>query len=352
MKNRFNFSIETTNCIKGIALLLMFTSHLFAFPDWLVSGNKFISIPFCNYTLAYWSGKFGGICVGIFMFLTGYGMYYSYLKGNCFIKSGKKSVNFLLKYWILIFTFFLPIELLMGRTYFNPAKWHLELFGIYTSIIGFAWYVRFYVLTMITLPFLKNIIIRTNVWGSIIVSIVPFQIIYIILNILSTQITFHNAESITKEYFEYITIVLLGYCFAKFELYGKLSELLSKYHFNNFIVYLFGILFVVIMRVKILPESGAYIPNMDILYVPIFLFFLIEILNHFHFKPLLRCLSIIGNNSLNLWFLQSVFFFETKKLQWVVYLPKLSIVVLIWNIIILLPVAKLYNIIYKRIHIM
>ena len=204
---------------------------------------------------------------------------------------------------------------------------------------------------MITLPFLKNII-RTNTWVSLVVSIVPFQAVYIILKILSTKIIFHNAAAVMKEYFGYISLVLLGYCFAKFEIYGKLKKLLPQRPANNFAACVLGILLVFIMRVKILPGTGVYMPNMDVLYVPIFIFFVIGILNHFQHKNPLRCLQIIGYNSLNLWFLQSVFFFETDKLQWIVYLPKVAIVILLWNVIILLPVSKLYNAIYRKLRIM
>lgn len=112
------FTPKTTGQIKGMALILMYASHLFAFPDWLAEGNGFVSIPLFGNTIAYFVGKFGGICVSVFMFLTGYGMYYSYKKGSSAAIGAKKAVKFLLKYWLLMFTFFLPVQIGGGKNAF------------------------------------------------------------------------------------------------------------------------------------------------------------------------------------------------------------------------------------------
>ncbi|MCI5971089.1 MAG: hypothetical protein MRZ29_08145 [Oscillospiraceae bacterium] len=350
MKNKLDFTIKTTNQIKGIALLLMFASHLFSFPEWLVSGNEFISIPFRNNTVAYFVGKFGGVCVGIFMFLTGYGMYFSYQKGNCIVISIKKAIKFILKYWILLFTFFLPVQILLGRTYFNPHKWHQELFGIYTSIVGFAWYVRFYMLAILSLPLLKRIIGK-KLWSSLTLTVIPFQTIYILLWKLSTHIMFHNAEAVTLEYFKYISIVLVGYCFAKFDIYKYIDKFICTHKINGIFISVSGLSLIFIARLKWYENAKIFMPNADIVFVPILVFCIIKLLNNFPFKLILQLLEIIGQHSMNLWFLQSIFFFETNKLQCIIYLPKLPLLILIWNIAILLPISKLYNLIYKKIHI-
>lgn len=351
MKNNFCFTAKNTNEIKGIALILMFGLHLFTYPEWLAEGNNFISIPLFGQSLAYFFGKFGGICVGIFMFLTGYGMYYSYQKGNIFSNSIKKVGKFLLKYWLLLFTFFLPIQILSGRTYFNPNKWHQELFGIYTSIVGFAWYVRFYILAMLTLPFLKRIF-RKNVFLSITLTVVPFQIIYICLRYLSTRMTFHNMESIILEYFKYMSIVLLGFCFAKFDLYQYADKIFRKYFGGHILVVVIFIFVVYVMRYHLLLAENIFAPNMDIFYVPVFLFCILEIINRFPANFLCALLECIGIHSMNLWFLQSIFFFETKSLQQIIFFPKFSFFILLWNIIVLLPISKFYNFIYQKIHIL
>lgn len=350
MENRLQFTARTTGQIKGIALILMYASHLFAFPDWLAEGNGFVGIPFFGNTLAYFVGKFGGICVGIFMFLTGYGMYYSYKKGNAVAIGAKKVVKFLLKYWLLLFTFFLPVQIVLGRTYFDP-RWYREMPGTYTSIVGFAWYVRFYVPAMLTLPLLKKGIGK-NPWIAIAFSVLPFQIIYLSMRLLSSHVTFNATAVITMEYFKYISVVLLGYCFAKFDLYTRLDAFLQKHCLNKNLFYIFGILVVFAARIKLSSDVYTHIPNTELVYAPLFIFFAARLVNNFSCKPILKALEIIGRHSMNLWFLQSVFFFEASRLQWIVYLPKLSFFVIIWNIVVLLPISKFYNFIYQKLHIL
>lgn len=351
MNDKLNFDIKTTDKIKGIALIFMFASHLFTFPDWLCEGNGFISLPVRSSTAAYFFGKFGGICICMFMFLTGYGMFYSYKKGNAFAVSVKKAGKFLLKYWLLIFTFFIPVQLLCGRTYFDPSKWYQELLGIYTSIVGFAWYVRFYLLTMLTLPLLKKLIGK-NPFISIAACTLPFTLVCVLLRILSTHIVFHNAGAIAEEYFRYISVVLLGYCFAKYALYDKIDSLLTKFRLNRPWLYIAGVLLIFVLRVKILPAESTFIPTLDLFYVPVFIFFTVKLLNVFNLAPISRCLETVGQNSMNLWFLQSIFFFQTKALQWIVYLPKFSVLILLWNIALLLPLSWLYNMLYKKLRIL
>lgn len=239
----------------------------------------------------------------------------------------------------------------MGRTYFNPHKWHQELFGVYTSIVGFAWYVRFYMLAILSLPLLKGIIGK-NVWGSFVLSVVPFQAIYILLWKISTYITFHNTASVILEYFEYISIVLIGYCFAKFEIFRYVDRIMRIHKINTVVISILGVLAVFVLRIKWYEKIRLFMPNADIVFVPMFIFCVSELLNAFPYQSSLRLTETIGMHSMNLWFLQSIFFFETDVLQWIVYLPKLSWIIPIWNIVILLPISKGYNVLYKKIRIL
>ena len=66
------FSKDDTLCMKGIAILILFFHHNYLGPDrWLNSPISFY--PFSQSQIMY-IAKFLKICVGIFVFLTGYGM--------------------------------------------------------------------------------------------------------------------------------------------------------------------------------------------------------------------------------------------------------------------------------------
>jgi uncharacterized membrane protein len=76
MKEKFSFTKYYTEMMKGVAILLMLFHHLFGFPSWFVEGVTYIGIPFRVNTAEYVLGQFGHICVAIFAFLTGYGMFF------------------------------------------------------------------------------------------------------------------------------------------------------------------------------------------------------------------------------------------------------------------------------------
>lgn len=111
------FTKEQTNIAKGVAICLMFANHLFGFKERLVNGNSYIPlIPVFNAEVLI--GYFGNVCVSMFLFLSGYGMYLGYLRSEKTLLqySAVKLANFYLKYW-LYFLIFIPIGLL----YFNKV---------------------------------------------------------------------------------------------------------------------------------------------------------------------------------------------------------------------------------------
>ena len=63
---------EDAKKIKGIAIILMLMYHLFYFKDRIYGGGV---ISIISNSLVENIGKFGNICVPIFFFLSGYGLY-------------------------------------------------------------------------------------------------------------------------------------------------------------------------------------------------------------------------------------------------------------------------------------
>lgn len=110
--SRFKFSNDCTKQIKGIAIVLMVCNHLFPILDWIYEENMYISIPLGGTTLAALVGGFGKICVSLFAFLSGLGMFYIY-QDLTFDKAVKKTfsnaLNVLVKYWILLVLLYIPL---------------------------------------------------------------------------------------------------------------------------------------------------------------------------------------------------------------------------------------------------
>ncbi|MDE5823294.1 MAG: hypothetical protein K2H91_01205, partial [Lachnospiraceae bacterium] len=71
------FTREDTKIIKGVAVVLMLLHHLWGFPDRLPNNMQLrcFEVIFYNTDFMYALGAFGKICVSLFMFLGGYGLW-------------------------------------------------------------------------------------------------------------------------------------------------------------------------------------------------------------------------------------------------------------------------------------
>ena len=107
-----------TKQLKAVAILLMLAHHLFTFPDRIPYGlSPTTSIMTSNLEFTQCIGTFGKICVSIFMFLGGYGLYASSITDNDGIQIPKNSLSrhifsLYTSYW-KVFLIFVPIGFLL-----------------------------------------------------------------------------------------------------------------------------------------------------------------------------------------------------------------------------------------------
>ncbi len=81
MAKNMELTKERTNIAKGAAICLMFANHLYSFPDRLLNGNYFTPLT-PLFDLESSVENFGGICVSMFMFLSGYGMFLGSIRSD------------------------------------------------------------------------------------------------------------------------------------------------------------------------------------------------------------------------------------------------------------------------------
>ncbi len=120
------FTRTDTKVIKGVAVLLMLMHHLFYFPD-----NRPYSMPEVRQTLPNFMGQgletmlgiFGVICVPIFFFLAGYGLYLQTRRDGFRLEMRILAVY--TQYW-KIFFIFIPI----GFLFFPPPERLLQGDGL------------------------------------------------------------------------------------------------------------------------------------------------------------------------------------------------------------------------------
>lgn len=101
-KNETVLSKDYSNMVKGIAVLMMIMHHIWGFPE------KIPGLLLSNIEVQI--GSAAKICVSIFMFLSGYGLYYTfYKKGE--IRVWRRVWSIYKRFW-QVFFIFVPIGFL------------------------------------------------------------------------------------------------------------------------------------------------------------------------------------------------------------------------------------------------
>lgn len=235
------FSIKDTNVLKGLGILFMYVHHFYLSPD-RYSEFDLSFYPLTQHKMTT-IAVFLKICVSLFVFLSGYGMYISYQKqkkDNTFsecIKYSKKRYIKLLLNFIYIFLLSHLVFFVTGRifnvygtnlvsiVYFMIDMLGLSYFFGTPSYLGTWWYISLISLIIFLFPliiklFEKNIIIYLGI-------IVLFPIL---LNV--------------DEYFlfRYLPSFSLGMIIAKYDLFAIIKSKLVNKQFLYLICLIFGLI--------------------------------------------------------------------------------------------------------------
>lgn len=137
--------------LKFIAVSLMIIYHTFGFPD-RIQNVEYISIMnIGGQTIEYFLGRSGATCVGIFTFLSGYGLFISMKDHPNYIKILKRIFNLLLNYWV-VFLIFIPMGFYLRKYKFVFFEFILNFIGLINSYNGEWWYLRFYIFIILLYP--------------------------------------------------------------------------------------------------------------------------------------------------------------------------------------------------------
>ncbi len=311
------FTKEQTNIAKGVAICLMFAHHLFAFSDRLVNGNNYIPlIPFFN--LEHQIGQFGNICVSIFLFLSGYGMFLGHLnsKETSLNYSIKKLKSFYSTYW-LYFLIFVPIGILYFQRvtlwgsdqirYSADPRIFLENFlGWSATYNGEWWFVRLFVICLLIFPLYTFLGKRHVFWLSL---------ISLFLYLLSRIIHLDHSGFLGFIYWQ--ISFATGMICAKLKFFS--SSLIQSFSRTRSAGLFIGLIFCFILRLSI--DGTKY----DFLIAPFFIYLSCKAVEKVNLSKLASCL---GKYSFPLWLIHS--FFCYYYFQNTIYFPKYSILVFIF----------------------
>lgn len=314
---KMEFSREDTKVIKGVAIVWMLIHHLWPFEDRIAGGLLRYKFSIFGEPSIVYLGLFGKICVTLFFFLGGYGIYCS-SKGKAYDIVGRIK-GLYVEFW-KIFLIFIPIGFLFFRNQpsycqnaleysrFKEFSWN-EFFqnflGINTTYNGEWWFLFSYIFAIITFPFIRNIIDKHNACVNVALVIVAEIVSTSLLPALGSLQTFSGlmSNSLYRYFFvdcaPYIACFWMGISFAKDDLLVRLMSTMKKNKLLNPLVD------ILIWMVIIYLRQTALGIDFDIFYMPFLIVTALDFLNHF--SILKKVFGKLGKESTGMWLIHSFF---------------------------------------------
>lgn len=355
LKSGWDFDKRHTQIAKGVAILLMLVHHLFAFPMWIVDGEYISAFSINGVEIEYLIGNFAKICVAMFLFLSGYGMYkISERKILTYKSIVNRVMKLLINYWIIFFIF-IPIGFLLNRIVkFNFIEFIGNFFVIKSTYNANWWFLSVYIILILLFPIIKFIISKPNMIHSIIciVSIHSvYYMLYIIDNIIPGFIYVQNTTV-----YKVLTMALayqinfsIGCIFARYNIFEYIKLMCRKLKIDNKIMYCIVIIIIVMFRYLVI-NTFIYkvalnnIVTVDAILAPILIYCVVDILIC---SRLENIFVLFGKNSTNMWLVHG--FLCIYYFQYIIYYPKYSILIIVWLVVLSLITSYLINLIYNPI---
>ena len=291
----FSFTKEHTSCIKGLAIFFMLFYHLTGSPGRLTQITQLIPSWYgTSITHAF------QICVPLFLFMGGFGLYKTYSKKTSFSYRDalKRIFNLYKQYWIIFFIF-VPIGFLFIDYTFHPLEFISNLLAITSSYNGEWWFLSLYIELLLLFP----IVIRINV--NLKYHLLIFLGIFLITRFL-LQIDIWDNDNIliyhSRAFLINLPIWMLGIIFAKFNIFQLIISKIQDLRLNNILIAFFCLAIPLLGR--------AYLPMIgvtEIVLVPVEIIGIIILCEKMNYAK--SILYQLGKHSTNMWLIHSFFIF-------------------------------------------
>lgn len=339
--------------LYGIAVLSMLYHHLFCVPERL--NNDFIfSLGFISDDISIKLAWYCKLCVAIFAFLSGYGLFLTASKYentnilqkifNDYKYISKHLISFFKKYWI-VFIVFIPIRFIFFGCEFDFKEFFWNLVGVDCSYNGEWWYVFLYMKLLFVFPFINCILYSYKNKKSNVLKY-AFILIYVCTLILFFRYTVVKnfiLNIIDGKLYYYYTFII-GIVIARFSLFDKLKRIV-KSNVNGVMMSFVSVILTIIFR-TIFAKDAAY-DKIDFLIAPILIFSFSNILRYISNKRIDRLFILFGNYSTYIWLVHT--FLCYYYFQNIILMPKYSLLIYIWLVILSLSVSIILDYIYNLI---
>ena len=355
------FSKEDTKLIKGIAIVWMIAHHLFMFPDRVMGGNLKSFFTFFDQGGATYLGQFGNICVSIFFFCSGYGIYLGCKNKKIDLLDKLKKLY--CSYW-KVFLIFIPIAFIFFSkqpiycvdesicSRYAEFKWDSfikNMLGFDSSYNSEWWFFKSYVFALITVPVIMKLVNRfSNVTNICLIALGNIAVINFFPAIGKIEClgdlnsNFIYANFLCQSY--YIASFWMGLAMAHGNLLVLLKDELKEKKFLNPFTDILFMLLIIYMRNSVIGNV------IDFVYVPLMIVFCVDLLHASRFvKKVFLC---FGKRSTNMWLIHSFFcyyFYEAVK---VITWTQVAVISLIELIIMTYIAAVLVDLFWKEMSLL
>ncbi len=363
------FSLSHTNMIKGVALVLLLCNHLFVVNDWVIAPNEVVDIYVKGKPMMGYVGAFGKICVALWAFLSGYGAFFSYPNTlgcgpNSLGLGARKSIvrlwNLLLQYWIIIAVVFVPVILLlrptfMGKAYgMGVADILQNMFSVDAEWNKAAWYMRFYILFILSMPLLIWVKLKVrNRTAWYVGMAVAMLFVPKALHGMAGAVGSLSLTQVVGEYCSYMLIVLTGYAFAEFDVFGRTQKIVYGGG-RLWTLLVAGLVMVVCMGLRSYTKSiplGVTGVMTDVVITPFVIYALYAMFVHAT-DGIRRVFVYLGKASMVVWLVHWIFNIGDYGLQHLAYWPRVSYLILLWTLAMCLVFQKVFSWLIKKSHIL
>jgi len=323
------FTPKHSQIVKGFAVILMMVHHLFSASGRLASDINIISsFRLFTHTAHYEWGLFGRICVSLFLFVTGFGLYRKQMNGKE-IRIIPIIRNLYIRYW-RIFVLFVPF----GFMYFGYAReafpeslrvfskldWQIvisDFFGFTSQINTEWWFLRHYIICLCVFPlwaaFVRNHRHEQNILMVVVFSVFFSQIFPYLKDVVRFPVMDAAEYNLLATSMDRFTIAsfFAGVAFAKDHLLEQLYKEIVKPGIRGIIQDLFLFCMVFFCR------QYGFGHGFDWLYAPILCLIIWDLTDQIQ---VLGCFyNLFGKHSTNIWFFHTFFCYYYDEVQKLIY---------------------------------
>ena len=208
---KIEFNKENTLLIKRFAIIFMILLHVFGGSGWYDDD-----LPMNHqYSLLNFMHSFQ-ICVAIYVFLIGYGYYFA--KNKDYSYSFKHIKKLLSVFWLVMLLFVFPAT----SNKYSGKIILLNLFGIDETLLWVTWFVYLFIFAMFVFPLIVKILKYKSYVCFIMITLVCYSCQFLIYRYISNWNTNLYCKALFV-CFSWLPIIVMGYLFAKENVYEKIN---------------------------------------------------------------------------------------------------------------------------------